>query len=152
MFSGDNQKVHWGKWVNIRTGILCKKWKCDVKKCLNELFFKIASRGNLKVAINWKLIKVTFVKKVMTLLLVLNFEGAVTLSSNKIIVIIFMFLNLTLSNYYILKINAKSLIVKMKIFSLVLYIIFFMMISMWCYIRVYSRHWGNRCVFLGYIF
>ena len=101
-----------------------------MKKCLNELFFKIASRGNLKVAINWKLIKVTFVKKVMTLLLVLNFEGAVTLSSKKIIVIIFMFLNLTLSNYYILEINAKSLIVKMKIF----------------------RHWGNRCVFLGYIF
>ena len=127
---------------------MCKKWKCVVKKCLNEPFFKIASRGNLKVAINWKLIKITFVKKVMTLF-VLNFEGAVTLSSNKIIIIIFMFLNLTLSKYYILKISAQNLIV--KIFSLVLYIIFFMMISMSCYIRVYSRHWRSRCVFLGHI-
>ena len=57
-----------------------KKWKCDKKKCLNEPFFEITSQGNLKVAINWKIIKITFVKKVMTLLIVLSFEGAALLT------------------------------------------------------------------------
>lgn len=98
MFSGSKEKAHREQMGYVRTGIFCKKkWKCGVKKVWYEPFFKITSRGNLKVAINWKLIKIILAKKVITLLIILSFEGAVTLSLNKIIVMIFMFLNLTLS-------------------------------------------------------
>ena len=98
IFTGSKEKAHREQMGYVRTGIFCKKkWKCGVKKVWYEPFFKITSRGNLKVAINWKLIKIILAKKFITLLIILSFEGAVTLSLNKIIVMIFMFLNLTLS-------------------------------------------------------